>query len=113
MIWLLITSFYSSILIFISCNARGLAPNNKLVISQQTAKFCGGIGLISLILTGILWATLYGWQYGLLALVGSAIANFSLLFMTKNRLSEIVAGATLLIGGSFLATTIKMVALTA
>ena len=109
MIWLLITTFYSSILLFIALNARMLTKGEPLKIPSHTSNICGIIGVISLTLTGILWTTVYGWQYGLLALVTIAIANYALLFLTKNRLSQVVAGATLLIGGSFLVTTINMV----
>lgn len=109
MIWLLITTFYSSILIFISLNARVLTQNNQLPFIRQTSKLCGIIGMTSLTLTGILWTTMYGWRYGVLALTATVMTNFVLLFMTKNRLSQAVAAATLMIGGSFLATTINMV----
>lgn len=108
MIWLLITTFYSSLLIFISLNPSALAQKSKFVLTQQTTNLCGGIGIISLSLTGIMWTTFYGWQYGLVALISTVAANFALLFITKHRLSQVIAGATLMIGGSFLATTINM-----
>jgi hypothetical protein len=85
------------------------SQNKNALFNEQTASLCRVI--VSLVFTGILWVSLHGWQYGLLALFTTAIANFSLLFFTKNRLSQVVAGTTLLIGGRFLVTTIKMVAL--
>jgi len=111
MIWLLITTFYSSILIFVSLGDPKNSKHKNALFTEQIASLCRIIGIVSLVFTGILWVTLHGWQYGLLALASTAIANFCLLFFTKNRLSQVVAGTTLLIGASFLVTTIKMVTL--
>ena len=111
MIWLLITTFYSSILIFVSLGDPKSSQQKNPLFTQQIASLCRIIGIVSLAFTGVLCVTLHGWQYGLIALVTTAIANFSLLFFTKNRLSQVVAGTTLLIGCSFLVTTIKMVTL--
>ena len=108
MVWLLITTFYASILIFVSLNPQLVVRDNKSILTQKTANLCGGIGVISLALSGLLWTTMYGWQYGLLSLAASAIANFALFFMNKNRLSQVIAGATLVVGGSFFVTTLNM-----
>jgi hypothetical protein len=59
---------------FVSLKNQKISQNKNALFNEQTASLCRVI--VSLVFTGILWVSLHGWQYGLLALFITAIAFY-------------------------------------
>ncbi|MDP2560002.1 hypothetical protein [Psychrobium sp. 1_MG-2023] len=109
MFWASIAALYGCVLLFIANNKRLASFNSYYISTPQLTSLLRVIGIFSLTFSGLLWVSMHGWGEGFIYLLACVVGNAILLFGTKPKIKQLIGGAVLLIGSSFIWSTANMV----
>ncbi len=105
MFWPALATVYGCALLFVASRSKLRQINTRYLSSDNLFMLCTIMGLGSLSLSALLWASLHGWQRGLYYLGICVACNFILLFYTRPKVQQLIVCSVMLIGSSFIYTT--------
>ncbi|NRA59310.1 MAG: hypothetical protein HRU25_00030 [Psychrobium sp.] len=109
MFWPALATIYGCALLFVASRSKMLQLNTRYLSNDNLFALCLMMGLGSLSLSALLWASLHGWQRGIFYLAICVGCNFIVLYCTRPKVQQLIVCSVMLIGSSFIFSTASIV----